>query len=66
MSNITPSEMTNAEFVNTFLRKASEPRIEQKHLEVAKLTTDKPYGLKWQAAVREVFYEGKSFNRLNP
>ena len=62
--NIEPQKLTNAEFVNTFLRKASEPRIEQKHLEVAKLTTDKPYGLKWQVAVREVFYEGKSFNRL--
>lgn len=64
--NITPSEMTNAEFVNTFLRTASEPRIEQKHLEVAHLTTRKPYDVHWQVAVREVFYEGKSFNRLNP
>lgn len=64
MSNITPSAMTNAEFVNTFLRKASEPRIEQKHLEVAKLTTDKPYGLKWQVAVREVFYDNQPFERL--
>ena len=64
--NIEPQKLTNAEFVNTFLRTASEPRIEQEHLEVAKLTTDKPYGLKWQVAVREVFYDNQPFDRLKP
>lgn len=64
MSDMTPSAMTNAEFVNKFLRKASEPRIEQIHLETAKLTTDNTYNMKWQVAVRKVFYEGKPFNRL--
>lgn len=66
MSNIEPQKLTNAEFVNTFLRMAHEPMIEQKHLEVARLTTDRTYNLKWQVAVREVFYEGKSFERLKP
>ena len=64
--NIEPQKLTNAEFVNTFLRMAHEPRIEQEHLEVAKLTTDKPYGLKWQVAVREVFYDNQPFDRLKP
>jgi len=64
--NIEPQKLTNAEFVNTFLRMAHEPHIAQEHLEVAGLTTDRHYGLKWQIKVREVFYNNQPFNRLRP
>lgn len=62
--NIMPQQLSNAEFVNTFLRTAHEPKIAQEHLEAVGLTTDKPYNLKWQVKVREVFYDNKPFERL--
>jgi len=54
----------NANFINTYLRMAHEPQVAPEHLATAKLTTDKPYGLKWQVAVRKVFYDNAPFGRL--
>jgi hypothetical protein len=54
----------NATFINTYLRMAHEPRVAPEHLTAAKLTTSTPYNLKWQVAVRKVFYDNAPFGRV--
>lgn len=54
----------NARFINTYLRMAHEPAIAPEHISAAKLETDTPYNLKWQVAIRKVFYYNAPFGRL--